>query len=154
MTAKCTAVTLARVGQCSATSENCGACCCFHQCCAVPRYYRGTAVPFFYGTSTVAFMLLFSTAIPQVLRFFNTVLVHCWHTVTKTTLYFKWNCNFWLVFCRSPLNFTRFTFVCFDVLLHSVYQMSEMTSLRQWLAWINYNCSTTEYRIIFLRYLP
>ena len=44
---------------------------------------RGTAVPFFYGTSTVAFTVLFSTAIPQVPRFFGTVLVRCWHTVTN-----------------------------------------------------------------------
>jgi len=29
-----------------------------------------------------------------------------------------------------------------------------MSSLRQWLAWINYNYSTTEYRGIFPRYLP
>jgi len=43
-------------------------------CCAVPRYYRGTAVPFFYGTSTVGFTVLFSTAIPQLPRFFGTVL--------------------------------------------------------------------------------
>ena len=33
------------------------------------------AVPFFHGTSTVAFTVLFSTAIPQVPRFFDTVLV-------------------------------------------------------------------------------
>jgi len=39
--------------------------------------YRGTAVPFFYGTSTVGFTVLFSTAIPQVPRFFGTVLVRC-----------------------------------------------------------------------------
>jgi len=39
---------------------------CSVQCCAVPRYYRGTTVPFFFGTSTVAFTVLFSTAIPQV----------------------------------------------------------------------------------------
>jgi len=32
--------------------------------------------------------------------------------------------------------------------------MSEMTSLRQWLAWINYNHGTTEYCGIFPRYLP
>ena len=34
-------------------------------------------------------------------------------------------------------------------MFYSVYQMSEMTSLRQWLAWINYNHGTTEYRGIF-----
>jgi len=57
-------------------------------CCAVPRYYRGTAVPFFYGTSIVAFMVLFSNAIPLVPRSFGTVPVRCWHTVTTTALYF------------------------------------------------------------------
>jgi len=37
--------------------------------------YRGaTAVPFFYGTSTVGITVLFSTAIPQLPRFFGTVL--------------------------------------------------------------------------------
>ena len=56
------------------------------QCCAVPRYYRGTI--FFYGTSTVAFTVLFITAIPQVSRYFGTVLVRCCHTVKKTALYF------------------------------------------------------------------
>ena len=50
--------------------------------------YCGTAVPFFHGTSTVAFTVLFSTAIPQVPRFFDTVLVRYSHTVTKTALYF------------------------------------------------------------------
>jgi len=39
--------------------------------------YRGTAVPFFHGTSTVAYTVLFSTAIPQIPRFFGTVLVRC-----------------------------------------------------------------------------
>jgi len=43
--------------------------------CTTVGYYRGTAAPFFYGTSTVAFTALFSTAIPQVPRFFGTVLV-------------------------------------------------------------------------------
>jgi len=95
---------------------------------------RGTAVPFFHGTSTVAFTVLFSTAIPQVPRFFDTVLVCYWHRVTKSALYFDWNCNLRLVFCRSPLNFTRFTYVLYVVLFYSVCQMSEMTSLRQWLA--------------------
>jgi len=32
--------------------------------------------------------------------------------------------------------------------------LSEMTSLRQWLALINYNHGTTEYRGIFPRYFP
>jgi len=112
---------------------------------------RGT---FFYGTSTIASTLLFSTAIPQVLRFFGTVLVYCWHKVTKTALYFDWNCNLRLVFGHSPLNCTRFIYVFYVVLFYSVYEMSEMTSLRQWLAWINYNNGTTEYRSIFPRYLP
>ena len=44
---------------------------------SVARYHGTTAVPFFYGTSTVAFTVLFSTAIPQVSRFFGTVLVRC-----------------------------------------------------------------------------
>jgi len=35
-----------------------------------------------------------------------------------------------------------------------VYTKSEMTPLRQWLEWINYNHGTTEYRGIFPRYLP
>jgi len=42
---------------------------------SVARYHGTTAVLFFYGTSTVAFTVLFSTAIPQVPRFFGTVLV-------------------------------------------------------------------------------
>ena len=56
-----------------------GVCCVLSTflCCAVPRYCRGTTVLFFYGTSTVAFTVLFSTAIPQVPRFFGTVLVRC-----------------------------------------------------------------------------
>jgi len=43
--------------------------------------YRGTTVlprhrgTIFHGTSTVVFTVLFSTAIPQVPRFFDTVLV-------------------------------------------------------------------------------
>jgi len=47
-------------------------CTCFHcsvhdaVCCSVARYHGTTAVPFFYGTSTVAFTVLFSTAMPQV----------------------------------------------------------------------------------------
>jgi len=98
--------------------------------------YCGTAVPFLYGTSTVVFTILFSTAIQQVPRFFGTVVVRCWHTVTKTALHFDWNCNLRLVFCRSPLNCTRFIYVFYDVLFYSVYQISEMTPLRQWIAWI------------------
>ena len=126
------------------------------QTISVARYHGTTAVPFLYGTSTVAFTVLFSTAIPQVPRFFGTVLVRYWHTVTKTALYFDWNCNLRLVFCRSPLNSTRFTYVLYVVLFYSVYQMSEMTSLRQRLVFsvIIYNHGTTEYRGIFPRYLP
>jgi len=36
----------------------------------------GTAVPFFHGTSTVEFTVLFGTAIPQVPRFCCTILAH------------------------------------------------------------------------------
>jgi len=43
-------------------------------CSSVARYHGTTAVPFFYGTSTVGFTVLFSTAIPQLPRFFGTVL--------------------------------------------------------------------------------
>jgi len=39
-----------------------------------PRYYRSTAVQFFYSTSTIGFMVLFSTTIPQLPRFVGTVL--------------------------------------------------------------------------------
>ena len=69
--------------------------------------------------------------VPQVLQFFSTVLVRCWHTVTKTALYLDWNCKLRLVFCRSPLNCTRFTYIFYNVLFYSVYQISEMTPLRQ-----------------------
>ena len=48
---------------------------------SVARYHGTAAAPryaFLYGTSTVALTVLFSTAIPQVLRFFGTVfLVRC-----------------------------------------------------------------------------
>jgi len=98
----------------------------------------------------------YSCPIPQVPRFFGTVLVRCWHTVTKTSLHFDWNCNLRLVFCRSLLNFTRFTYV-FYVVLFLVY-----TKWVKWryyvsgwrLAWIIYNHGTTEYRGIFRRYIP
>ena len=86
---------------------------------SVAPYHGTTAVPFLYGTGTVAFTVLFSTAIPQVPRFFDTVLVRYWHTVTKTALYFDWNCNLQLVFCRSSLNFTSFTYAFYVVLFHS-----------------------------------
>ena len=106
----------------------------YHGTTAAPRYHFYT-VPY----STVAFTVLFSTAIPQVPRFFDTVLVRCWHTITKTALYFDWNCNLQLVFCHSPLNFTRFTYVLYVVLFYCIYQMSENTSLRQRLAFsVNY----------------
>ena len=44
---------------------------------SVARYHGTTAVPFFYDTSTVTFTVLFSTATPQVPRFFGALLVRC-----------------------------------------------------------------------------
>ena len=60
---------------------------CIH-CGSVARYHGTTAAPqyrvsmvrhgmYMVCTSTVAFTVLFSTAIPQVPRFFGTVLVRC-----------------------------------------------------------------------------
>ena len=93
-------------------------------CSSIARYH-GTAeapryrVPFFYGTSTVALAVLFSTAIPQLhgscplLTHTNEHLLDC--------IVFEWNCNFRLVFCRSLLNCTRFTYLFYVVLLNIVY---------------------------------
>jgi len=90
---------------------------------SVARYHGTTAAPryhFFYGTSTVAFTVLFSTAIPQVPRFFGTVLARCWHTVMKTSLYFDWNCSLRLVFSRSPLNVRLHVLLTYFMLFCSI----------------------------------
>ena len=42
----------------------------------------------------------------------------------------------------------------FCSIVYTVHQLSEMTSLNQWLTLINYSHGTTEYRGIFPRYLP
>ena len=70
--------------------------CC--RCSSVARYH-GTVLPRHRGTVFLRYQyrrlwgltVLFSTAIrvPQVPRFFGTVLVHCWHTVRNICILFR-----------------------------------------------------------------
>ena len=73
-------------------------------CTSVARYHGTTAAPFFYGTSTAGFTVLFRTAIPQLLRFFGTVL-----SDVDTHYYFS-----------AFLNITVWVFLCFTFYFYTL----------------------------------
>ena len=107
---------------------------------ACKKIYHLISAAWYHGT-TAAPRYHFSTVpVPSPSRYFFVPQYHKYRgssarylsvddTVTKTALYFDWNFNLRLVFCRSRLNFTCFTYVLYVVLFYSVYKMSDMTSL-------------------------